>query len=239
MFSNRVANSASFLQMPAESQLLFFHMVLRADDDGVVESYPILKLLGVAPDSFKVLLARGYVKQLNEDQVVVISEWLEHNTIRADRKVDSIYLPVLLAKYPETEIVVAKPRSDVYDNTRRLDRPWTAEGKLSKGKLILGESEIRIENIDDKEVKPKADTSYRRVFELWGKDYPLNWRSNRTEIEAAKNISTELEGDLTLATKMLGIYQKHKSHQFCPSILCPSDLDRKWDKLKEFNKKHG
>ncbi len=43
MFSNRIANSAKFLQMPAESQLLYFHLVLRADDDGIVEAYPILK----------------------------------------------------------------------------------------------------------------------------------------------------------------------------------------------------
>lgn len=133
MISSRVANSAAFLQMPAESQLLFFHMVLRADDDGVVESYPLMKLLGTNPDSFKVLLARGFIRQLNEDQVIVISDWLEHNTIRADRKVDSMYLPTLLNRYPETKIVVAKPRIDVKDNSKRLDGPRTAEVKLSKG----------------------------------------------------------------------------------------------------------
>ena len=44
-----------FLQMPSDSQPLYFHMILRADDDGIVESYPLIKLLGAAPDSFKVL----------------------------------------------------------------------------------------------------------------------------------------------------------------------------------------
>lgn len=134
MFSNRVANSANFLQMPAEAQLLFFHMVLRADDDGIVESYPIMRLLGTAPDAFRVLVAKGFIKQINEDQVVLISEWLEHNTIRADRKVDSLYLPKLLEIYPDHEYVVAKPRKDVQDNSRRVDCPRSAEGKLSKGK---------------------------------------------------------------------------------------------------------
>ena len=105
MFSNRIANSARFLQMPSESQLLYFHMILRADDDGIVESYPLMKLLGVAPDSFKVLSAKGFIKQLNEDQVVVITDWLEHNVIRADRKVDSIYLPLLNEKFPEMKVV--------------------------------------------------------------------------------------------------------------------------------------
>jgi hypothetical protein len=120
MFSNRIANSARFLQMPAESQLLYFHMILRADDDGIVESYPLMKLLGAAPDSFKVLIAKGFVKPLNEDQVVVITDWLEHNVIRADRKVDSIYKPLLLEKFPEMKLVEPKPRVDVEDNSKRL-----------------------------------------------------------------------------------------------------------------------
>jgi hypothetical protein len=100
MFSNRILNSAKFLQMPTESQLLYFHMILRADDDGVVESYPLVKMLGIPTDNFKVLIAKGFIRQLNEDQVIVITDWLEHNKIRADRKVNSIYLPLLREKYP-------------------------------------------------------------------------------------------------------------------------------------------
>ena len=140
MFSLRVANSAKFLQMPEGSQLLYFHMVLRADDDGVVEAYPLTKLLGTAPDNFKVLTAKGFIRQLNEDQVIVITEWLEHNKIRADRKVDSIYLPLIKKTVPELPIITPKPRSDVADNSKRLGGQSTdglSKVKLSKVKLIL------------------------------------------------------------------------------------------------------
>lgn len=135
MFSSRIANSARFLQMPTESQLLYFHLVLRADDDGVVESYPVMRLLGVASDNFKVLQAKGFIQKLNEDQVVVITDWLEHNTIRADRKVDSIYKHLLPNNIPTIE---AKPRSDVKDNSNRLGGQSTdsiSKVKLSKVKL--------------------------------------------------------------------------------------------------------
>ena len=108
MFSNRIANSAKFLQMPAESQLLYFHLVLRADDDGVVESYPVLKLLGLAPDNFRVLIAKGFIRLLNEDQVIVIPDWLEHNKIRPDRKVNSMYLSLLKEKYPYHYLIFAR-----------------------------------------------------------------------------------------------------------------------------------
>jgi len=136
MFSNRIANSAKFLQMPAESQLLYFHMILRADDDGVVESYPLIKMLGLPTDNFKVLEAKGFIKQLNEDQVVVIMDWLEHNTIRADRKINSLYKPILDKIGIKT--IEPKPRSDVEDNTKRLGGQSTvsvSQVKLSQVKL--------------------------------------------------------------------------------------------------------
>jgi hypothetical protein len=150
MFNNRIANSTKFLQMPAESQLLYFHMILRADDDGIVESYPLMKLLGAAPDSFKVLLAKGYIKQLNEDQVIVIIDWLEHNTIRADRKVDSIYLPLLNEKFPELPVIKPKPRVDVEDNSRRL-RGLSTDG-ISKDRLGYVNNYKKFEN-----PKPRKD----------------------------------------------------------------------------------
>jgi len=138
MFSNRIANSAKFLQMPAESQLLYFHMVLRADDDGIVESYPLVKLLGMPIDNFKVLVAKGFIKILNEDQVIVITDWLEHNKIRADRKVNSFYLPLLKERYPQLPIIEPKPRTDVEDNSKRVggqSTDGTREVKLSQVKL--------------------------------------------------------------------------------------------------------
>ena len=144
MFSNRIANSAKFLQMPLESQLLYFHFVLRADDDGVVESYPIIRLLGVSSDSFKVLVAKSFITLLNEDQVVVIPDWLEHNKIRSDRKVNSIYLDLI----PEgIEVLKPKPRSDVKDNSNRVSGQSTVGigkdsiGKDSIGKYTYGELE--------------------------------------------------------------------------------------------------
>lgn len=119
--------------MPAEAQVLYFHMVLRADDDGVVESYPLMKLLGSAPDSFKVLQVKGFIRQLNEDQVIVISDWLEHNVIRADRKVNSIYAHLLEKVAPDIPRIEPKPRSDVEDNSARVGGPST--GGISKVRL--------------------------------------------------------------------------------------------------------
>lgn len=219
--------------MPIESQLLFFHMILRADDDGVVESYPLMKLLNVTPDSFRVLLAKGYIYELNEDQVILVSNWSEHNTIRADRKVDSIYKPLIKAKFPDLVLLEPKPRSDVRDNSRRVDSPRTAEVKLSK--VNIGEAELRIVPEEEKPTREKADTSYRKVFELWGESYPISWRKDTNQIEAAKNILAE--HTIEQAKMAVDYYQKQgKDDEFCPHILRPTDLDRKWANLRNYIK---
>lgn len=113
---------------------------------------------------------------------------------------------------------------------------------ISKSINTLGADKPRIVIVSDKEPKerePKADTSYRRVFEAWGPKYPLHWRKNATEIQAAKNILEELTvEDVIWAIKT---FEKHKSDPYCPSILKPSDVDRKWDNLVAYEKKkkHG
>jgi len=120
MFSSRIIGSARFMKMPISSQALYFHLCLNADDDGVVEAYKIIKTVGCNEDDLKVICAKGLVKILNEDLVTYILDWREHNFIRADRKIDSIYKDLLLKIVPEADLVVPKPRSDVRDNSKRL-----------------------------------------------------------------------------------------------------------------------
>ncbi len=137
MFSNRIAKSAKFLQMPLEAQALYFHSVLNADDDGVVEIYPLTKLLTTAPDVLKILIAKNFLTILNEDQVMLVNNWLEHNKIRSDRKIDSIYKS-LIPK--EVELLEPKPRSDVQDNSQRLGGQSTdgiSKDRLGKDRLYI------------------------------------------------------------------------------------------------------
>ena len=95
MFSKRIIKSARFLKMPISVQALYFHLGLEADDDGVVEAYMVMKSIGCTEDDLKILVAKGYVKVLNEDLVTYIVDWTENNKIRADRKKESIYRELL------------------------------------------------------------------------------------------------------------------------------------------------
>ena len=112
MFSIRLINSARFLRMPISSQALYFHLGMHADDDGIVEAYPVIKTIGCTEDDLRVLVAKGFVQVLNDDLVSYITDWSEHNTIRPDRKIDSIYKDLLLQMNPEVKLVEKRKRSD-------------------------------------------------------------------------------------------------------------------------------
>jgi hypothetical protein len=127
--------------MPLETQALYFHLLRKADDDGVVEAYSIIKTLGITGDSLQILIAKNFIYPLNQEAVLYVINWLEHNKIRPDHLVKSIYRPLLKAALPNLELVEPRARSDVKDNSRRLmDSPRTVHGlpKLSQDKLNIG-----------------------------------------------------------------------------------------------------
>jgi len=96
MFSKKVINSAKFLKMPVSTQCLYFHLGLNADDEGVAEAYNIMRIIGATEDDLKILVVKEFVIVLNEDLVTYIVHWNEHNLIRADRMIDSMYKNLLV-----------------------------------------------------------------------------------------------------------------------------------------------
>ena len=112
MFAKRIIESASFLKMPISSRELYFHLCLNADDDGVVEAYNVMNLVKATEDDLRVLMSKGYVQVLNPDLVTYISDWLEHNKLRPDRKIDSIYKDLLLQILPNVQLLEKKDRAD-------------------------------------------------------------------------------------------------------------------------------
>jgi hypothetical protein len=91
MFSMTIVDTDAFLEMPPTSQLLYFHLSMRADDDGFVGSHKrIMRMMGAGDDDFKILVAKRFILVF-ESGVVVIKHWLIHNTLRGDRYTETTY----------------------------------------------------------------------------------------------------------------------------------------------------
>ena len=135
MMSKKIVESAKFIKMPVSSQNLYFHLLVNADDDGVVEAFPVINLIRANEDDLRVLVSKGFVQVLNEDLVSFIVDWRIQNTLRADRKIDSIYKDLLLQINPDVELLEMKERSDTVGSRltgRSADRPWTAQYSIEE-----------------------------------------------------------------------------------------------------------
>ena len=67
MFSSKVTESIGFLQMPASTQNLYFHLGMHADDDGFVETYPVMRLTRATEDDLKILISKGFASMITDD----------------------------------------------------------------------------------------------------------------------------------------------------------------------------
>ena len=85
MISNEVVDGDDFTEMPTSAQSLYFHLILKADDDGFVNnSRSIQRSVGCTTDDLKLLIAKSFLLTF-ESNVVCIRHWNVHNSIRKDR----------------------------------------------------------------------------------------------------------------------------------------------------------
>jgi hypothetical protein len=91
MFSKQIIDSDAFLDMPLSTQALYFHLAMRADDDGFVNNpKKIMRMTGSNDDELKVLLTKRFILVF-ESGVIVIKHWRIHNCIQKDRYKPTVY----------------------------------------------------------------------------------------------------------------------------------------------------
>ncbi len=110
MMSKSVIDTDMFLDMPASTQCLYFHMLLRADDDGFLKNAKtIMRTVGASPDDVKLLIAKRYLIPF-ESGIMAIKHWRIHNYIKKDRYKPTDCEEIKLLEVNEKgEYVLAEP----------------------------------------------------------------------------------------------------------------------------------
>lgn len=145
MMSKSIIKSDTFLDMPATTQNLYFHMLLDADDDGFINApKSIMRMIGAKDDDMKVLAAKQFVIPF-ESGVVVIKDWKIHNYIQNDR-----YKPSTL---PERDLLnIQKDKTyTLKSDVSRMDTECIQSVSIGKdrlGKVRLGKDRIGKVSID-------------------------------------------------------------------------------------------
>ena len=91
MFSLEVVDTDRFLDMPASTQALYFHLGMRADDDGFVAApRKIIAMFNCSADDLRILISKNYVIPFKSG-VCVVTDWLKNNFLRSDRRKPTKY----------------------------------------------------------------------------------------------------------------------------------------------------
>jgi len=142
MMSKKIIDTDNFLDMPQSTQCLYFHLLLRADDDGFIQSpKSIMRITGCKDDDLKLLNAKGFVIGF-ETGVIVIRHWRIHNYVQSDRYSKS--------ELPEAKCVELKNK--VYEV---VGQPMNPDNTYMDTKCIQNgynlDTQIRIDKIREEE----------------------------------------------------------------------------------------
>ena len=136
MFAKSIINSGRFLKMPPTSRLLYYDLGMMADDDGIVEAFSVMAQTHATEDDLRVLVAKGYIKILNDDLVSLICDWKTNNTIRWDRYHPSIYAKLIEQPNDNQLTTTRQPNGNQMATTwQPLGNQMATEDRIGKDRL--------------------------------------------------------------------------------------------------------
>nr|DAU46233.1 MAG TPA: replisome organizer [Bacteriophage sp.] len=128
MFSKKLIDSDAFLDMPISAQGLFFHLCMRADDDGFVDAPKrIVRECQASSEDLQMLIDKRYILTFPNSNVIVIKHWRLHNTIPKDR-----YKPTLYTE--EKSQIGVKPNGAYTDDPAKMASMSTTQHVTPKTK---------------------------------------------------------------------------------------------------------
>lgn len=167
MFAKTIIDSDAFLDMPQSTQLLYFHLAMRADDDGFINNpKSIARNVKCNEDDLKILAMKKFIIPF-ESGIVVIKHWKIHNYIRADRYKET--------KYKEEKSRLMLDENKAYSVGIPSDNQVTTNGIPSDNQMDtqvrLGKDSIGKYSINIKEsntnVLPKKKINYQEIIDKY------------------------------------------------------------------------
>lgn len=176
MFAKTIIDSDAFLDMPLTTQALYFHLSMRADDDGFVNNpKKIQRMVGASDDDAKLLIAKQFIIPF-ESGVVVIKHWKIHNYIRKDTYSETkckaekkcleldenqAYIMGFGEALPSCNVPVTPP---LRSRDEPVHEPLTQD-RLGKDRLELGKNRVgKNRDREDSPASPPAPKEARHQY---------------------------------------------------------------------------
>ena len=120
MVAKSIVDSDSFIDLPNSARLLYYDLLIRADDDGFINSpKKIMRMTGASQDDLTILALKKFIIPF-DNGVVVIKHWRIHNYIRKDTYKET--------NYKEQKALLSYDENNAYTMRGRIvDEPLTQD----------------------------------------------------------------------------------------------------------------
>lgn len=152
MFSKTIIDSDAFLDMPMSAQALYFHLAMRADDDGFVNNpRKIQRMVGAGDDDAKILLAKHFLIAF-ESGVVVIKHWRIHNYIQSDRYKPTAYQEeyAQLSQKPNKAYTLTGPEAPCIQPVSNVEAERNQSGSNVEPQVRIGKNRLVKDRLEEK-----------------------------------------------------------------------------------------
>lgn len=165
MFAKTIIDSDAFLDMPLSSQALYFHLSMRADDDGFINNpKKIQRVIGCSDDDLKLLIAKRFIIPF-ESGIVVVKHWRIHNYIQRDRYKPTVYQEELARLTVKDNKAYTLDTGCIHDGYGLETQVRLGKDSLGKDRLIISSSN---EDVCPSEVKDEENKdALKSITTMW------------------------------------------------------------------------
>ena len=220
MFAKTIIDSDAFLDMPLSTQALYFHLSMRADDDGFLNNAKkIMRTIGANSNDYDLLLAKGFIIQM-EDGICVIKHWRIHNYIQRDR-----YKPTV---YQEEMSRLAIKENNAYT---LMDTECIQDGYSLETQVRLGKDSIGKERLGEvsQELGKETITSVLNSYAPVGTDL-------HSALVSFKEMRSKMKKPLTVRALKMALKELDNlsaGDEITKTAIVDQSLERGWQKFYE------
>lgn len=240
MFSNDIVGSDAFFDMPATSQLLYFHLGMRCDDDGFVNPSVTMRMTGASKNDLDVLIGKRFLLPFNNGVMVIKHHRINNNWDARDsrRTLYTEEIKTLLIKenraytFDESQgksVIKTYGKMPVGNpsGTRRISAGRREENRREKKRIEESKKE------EEKEV-PKFSAQGAEIIKAFTAIDPKNknYYNNKTQRSACDDLIEfyTLENTLAMIENLPEIYKKFPYLPAMPTTAW--ELREKWKKIE-------
>ena len=208
MIAKSVIETDAFLDMPAGAQSLYFHLTLRADDDGFISSPKgLMRSVCAKEQDMQNLIANKFVISFDSG-VVVIRHWRQHNTIQKDRYKPTDREEMGLLRLTESNVYerIDGVETECFQTGSKMETECIQDGSKMETQVSIGK--VSIDKYNNTPLTPqrgrRQESKLDGFQEFWSA-YPKKQAKG-----AAEKAFSKIHPDKSLLRQMLDAIELHK-----------------------------